>query len=473
MMLATKCLFSGEDLRSAGSHDNVPKPSNDQQIDALVDRVMSDSGLRSFFTGDRTDHADQLTSGGVVHSQSLSRKSSMASSKGHDSVLEHNGREHFSPSTGQEIRDELVVRNGGAEKGERYSFLEELINGNYGEEQREDAEEEFPVELGEQRVIEVQDGSFSEFYVKTPSKTRPGEEEQTNRDIQLTLSSLKQRMMQMESHMVSDGEVASRLQNGNSTMDAGHKFEQTARASSDIGNLIARYQKLRANTQEVTSSENGQLRVPNTPPNSHTDSRSPVGLSPLNSTGTPSSTLSTPSKPLQPATITAADHAIRGNSFSELEVSSWPTSRMERRVDRGSDHASVATAPADLSDRYNYDSLISLSESLREKTAALRDNATRQAEHSNVSHSSLLLDDDFSDIQEQLQNMSPYSRSPSPGRLSAGGEHSCFVSFGAIYKLHMLGFGEGVTVGVYAVCTTCLVMLQASVNCVPGCLLLI
>ncbi|KAI0223948.1 hypothetical protein LSAT2_024990 [Lamellibrachia satsuma] len=264
-------------------------------------------------------------------------------------------------------------------------------------------------------------GSFSEFYVKTPSKTRPGEEEQTNRDIQLTLSNLKQRMMQMESHMVSDGEVASRLQNGNSTMDAGHKFEQTARASSDIGNLIARYQQLRANAQEVTSNENGQLRVPNTPPNSHTDSRSPVGLSPLNSTGTPSSTLSTPSKPPQPTTITAADHAIRGNSFSELEVSSWPTSRMERRVDRGSDHASVATAPADLSDRYNYDSLISLSESLREKTAALRDNATRQAEHSNVSHSSLLLDDDFNDIQEQLQNMSPYSRSPSPGRLSAGG----------------------------------------------------
>ncbi|KAI0223947.1 hypothetical protein LSAT2_024989 [Lamellibrachia satsuma] len=113
----------GEDLRSAGSHDNVPKPSSDQQIDALVDRVMSDNGLRSFFTGDRMDHADQLISGGGVHSQSLSRESSMASSKGHDSVLEHNGREHFSPSTGQEIRDELVVRNGGAEKGGKVLLL--------------------------------------------------------------------------------------------------------------------------------------------------------------------------------------------------------------------------------------------------------------------------------------------------------------------------------------------------------------
>jgi len=71
-----------------------------------------------------------------------------------------------------------------------------------------------------------------------------------------------------------------------------------------------------------------------------------------------------------------------------------------------------------MTDRYNYEELISQSESLREKAAALRDNEARRSAHD----ASLLLDDDFSDIQAQLESMSPYGGSPSPVRMTAGGE---------------------------------------------------
>jgi len=400
------CLFPDEDKQSSSFHGNMPASSTDQQIDALVERVMSDGGVRSFITAsDPMDHADHWTD---VADQWTGVQSlpSAASAKGQVP----NRNEDVSVHAEWHGSD---VVNSGVKSGRKQSFLDELVNASYGEEQgrlQGDSEEEFPVGQVE-RVIEVQDGSFSEFYVKTPSKSQSSGDKQQNRDVQLTLSGLKQRMMQMEEND-GDGPSQSKLPNGSSTMDAGHTFEQTARASSDIGNLIARYQQLRASSHLPPPGEHGQLLVPNTPPNSRS-SHSTVVLSPPNSAVSPVS--DTPSTPPNPTQFTAADHDVmRPNMRSDVDMTSWPMP--QHRED--SDHQSVASAPPDMTDRYNYEELISQSESLREKAAALRDNEARRSAHD----ASLLLDDDFSDIQAQLESMSPYGGSPSPVRMTAGGE---------------------------------------------------
>ena len=399
------CVFPDEDQRSSGFHGNLPAASTDQQIDALVERVMSDGGVRSFITAsDPMDPADHWPDIADQWSGGQSRPSAL-SSKGQARERSEDVSVHA------EWRGEDVVTSG-VKSGRKQSFLDELVNASYGEEPgrlQGDSEEEFPVGQGE-RVIEVQDGSFSEFYVKTPSKSRSSGEEQRNRDVTLTLSGLKLRMMQMEEND-GDGDGSSRtnLPNGSSTMDAGHTFEQTARASSDIGNLIARYQQLRASSHTAPP---GQLLVPNTPPNSRS-SHSTVVLSPPNSALSPAS--DTPSTPPNPTRFTAADRDVtRPNTRSDVDMTSWPVSQHQEDTD----HQSVVSAPPDMTDRYNYDALISQSESLREKAAALRDDEVRRSAHD----ASLLLDDDFSDIQAQLESMSPYGGSPSPVRMAAGGE---------------------------------------------------
>ena len=360
-------MFPETDKWNPGSNNNnAPKSSIDQQIDSLADHVMSESGLPFVSTGDRVHFDDELIDDNDVHHRSLLQHSYTRSSTGGE--VSFNGRDAFSASNEQDIVSD--VGNAEVGIGEKYSFHGELVGEGISP---ADSEEEFRAESGE-RVIEVQDGSFSEFYVKTPSKSRDADDELTNGDIRVTLSSLKRRMMQMEKRTVDEVDIASTRQNyGESTMNAGNTFEQTAHASSDIGNLIARYNKLRTGSN---ANENGQC--------STTDSAS-GHTSPMDS----------------------VDATLHWSAAGQ-EVN-------ERRTD--SDNSSSTVSPHGLSERFDYESLIALSESLRETAASIRDNSNvAEASHST------LLDDDFSDIQEQLRNMSPYGGSPSPARLSTRGE---------------------------------------------------
>ena len=357
-------MFPETDKWNPGSsNNNLQKPSIDQQIDSLADHVMSESGLPFVSTGDRVHFDDELIDDNDVHHRSLLQHSYTRSSTGRE--VSFNGREALNNE--QDIVSDIGCAEVGI--GETHSFLREAISPVDSEE-----EEEFQAEPGE-RVIEVQDGSFSEFYVKTPSKSRVPDDEPTNGDIRVTLSSLKRRMMQMEKRTVDEVDVASTRQNyGESTMNAGNTFEQTAHASSDIGNLIARYNKLRTSSHV---NGNGQSCLT-------TDSAS----------GQTSPTDSVDATPLW--------------SAAGQEVN-------ERRTDI--DNSSSTVSPHGLGERFDYESLIALSESLRETAASIRDNSNvAEASHST------LLDDDFSDIQEQLRNMSPYGGSPSPARLSTRGE---------------------------------------------------
>ena len=360
MLKPSYFVFPETDKWNPGSNNNnVPKSSIDQQIDSLADHVMSDSGSQFASTGDRVHFDDELIDDNDVHHRSLLPHSYTGSLKGHEAAF--NGREALNNE--QDIVSDIGCAEVGI--GETHSFLREAISPVDSEE-----EEEFQAEPGE-RVIEVQDGSFSEFYVKTPSKSR--DDEPTNGDIRVTLSSLKRRMMQMEKRTVDEVDVASARPNyGESTMNAGNTFEQTAHASSDIGNLIARYNKLRTG-----SNENGQSCSTTDSASGHT--------SPMDS----------------------VDATLHWSAAGQ-EVN-------ERRTD--SDNSSSTVSPHGLSERFDYESLIALSESLRETAASIRDNSNvAEASHST------LLDDDFSDIQEQLRNMSPYGGSPSPARLSTRGE---------------------------------------------------
>ena len=363
MLKPSNFVFPETDKWNPGSNNNnAPKSSIEQQIDSLADHVMSESGLPFVSTGDRVHFDDELIDDNDVHHRSLLQHSYTRSSTGRE--VSYNGREALNNE--QDIVSDIRCAEVGI--GETHSFLREAISPVDSEE-----EEEFQAEPGE-RVIEVQDGSFSEFYVKTPSKSRDADDEPTNGDIRVTLSSLKCRMMQMEKRTVDEVDVASARPNyGESTMNAGNTFEQTAHASSDIGNLIARYNKLRTGSN---ANENGQC--------STTDSAS-GHTSPMDS----------------------VDATLHWSAAGQ-EVT-------ERRTD--SDNSSSTVSPHGLSERFDYESLIALSESLRETAASIRDNSNvAEASHST------LLDDDFSDIQEQLRNMSPYGGSPSPARLSTRGE---------------------------------------------------
>ena len=379
-------MFPEADKWNPGSNNNnAPKSSIEQQIDSLADHVMSDSGLQFVSTGDHVHFDDELTDDNVHH-RSLLQHSYTGSSKDHD------GREAFSASNQQDFVSE--TRNAEVGIGGKYSFLGELVGAEISPADSE--EEEFRAE----RVIEVQDGSFTEFYVKTPSKSRVADDEPTNGDIRVTLSSLKRRMMQMEKRTADEVDVAStRPNHGESTMNAGNTFEQTAHASSDIGNLIARYNQLR-----TSSHVNGQSCSTTDSVSSHTS-------------------------PTDSVDARTTPHW----SAADQEVT-------ERRVDDGSDKSSATVSPHELNERFNYESLIALSESLRETAASIRDNSAL-ANVTEASHS-MLLDDDFSDIQEQLRNMSPYGGSPSsPARLSTGGEAS-LISINLLWLLRLIIWGR-------------------------------